>query len=56
MVKTKANGHKYVQLRVKPLAKNGRKLGTWTKKIRTGRKVTIRVSPKAVQARVSLVS
>ena len=55
VVKVKGNGHKYATLRVKPLAKHGRKLGTWTKKVRTGKKITIRVSAKAAQARVSLV-
>jgi hypothetical protein len=54
VVKTRANGHKYVTLRVRSLAKHGRKLGTWTRRIRAGRTVTIRVSAKAVTARVRL--
>ena len=56
VVRIKGNGHKYAQLRVKAIAKHGRKLGIWTKKVRTGKKITIRVSAKAAQARVSLVS
>jgi hypothetical protein len=55
VVRIKGNGHKYATLRVKPLGKHGRRLGTWTKKVRTGKTITIRVSAKAAQARVSLV-
>jgi len=55
VVKVKGNGHKYAMLRVKPLAKHGRQLGIWTKKVRTGKTLKIRVSAKAAQARVSLV-
>jgi hypothetical protein len=55
VVKVQGNGHKYAQLRVKAIAKHGRRLGIWTKRIKTGQKVTIRVSAKAAQARVSLV-
>ncbi len=39
VVKVKGNGHKYATLRVKPLGKHGRKLGTWTKKVRTGKTI-----------------
>ncbi len=56
VVRVKGNGHKYATLRVKPIAKHGHRLGLWTKRIHTDRKITIRVSAKAAQARVSLVS
>ena len=33
VVRIKGNGHKYATLRVKPIAKHGRRLGIWTKKV-----------------------
>jgi hypothetical protein len=55
VVKVRSAATKYAKLQVKVLGKRGRKLSAWTKRIRTNRKVTIRVSSKAKKARVSLV-
>ena len=43
------------KLRAKVLGKRGRKLGSWTKQVRTNRVVKLRVSGKARAARVALV-
>ena len=53
-VRVKSNT-RYARLRVKVLGRNGRKLGTLTKRIRTNRTVKLRVSGKARAARVTLV-
>jgi hypothetical protein len=53
VVKVKSSA-RYARLRVKLLGSRGRKLSTVTKRIRTNRTVTLRVSAKAKSARISL--
>ena len=52
VVKIKSDLAKHAKLRAKVLGKKGRKLGSWTKKVRTNQKVKLRVSRKARAARV----
>ena len=44
VVKVRSDVAKHAKLRAKVLGKRGRKLGSWTKKVRTNQKVTLRVS------------
>ena len=55
VVKVKAKYAKKATLRAKVLGKRNRKLGAWTKKVKTNHKVTIKVSARARSARVGLV-
>ena len=55
VVKVRSDVAKHAKLRTKVLGKKGRKLGSWTKKVRTNQTITLRVSRKARAARVSLV-
>ena len=54
VVKVKSST-RYAKLRVKVLGKQGRKLSTLAKRVRTNRTVKLRLSAKARSARVSLV-
>jgi hypothetical protein len=55
VVRVKSDFAKHARLRAKVLGKHRRKLGTWTKSVRTNHKVTIRVNRKARAARLALV-
>jgi hypothetical protein len=55
VVKVKSNVAGKAKLRAKVLGKRGRKLGAWTKQVRTNRVVKLKVSAKARAARVALV-
>jgi hypothetical protein len=55
VVKVKSNVAGKAKLRAKVLGKRGRKLGAWTKQVRTNRVVKLKVSRKARSARVALV-
>ena len=55
VVKVKSDSAGKAKLRAKVLGKRGRKLGAWTKQVRTNRVVKLKVSAKARKAKLSLV-
>ncbi len=54
VVKVKAKYAKKAKLKAKVLGKRNRKLGAWTKQVKTNTKIKLKVNARAKTARLSL--